>query len=204
RLGERIARAERERLGLLRRMEEIEPADLDAGELARGPLDERAWTELLVPELGRRLSQPGQGEADAAGGAAPPPRAALPARARRAARRPARAREPGARRLSHGARADPCGARGRESLVGARGAASGTRRAVREARAPARLLRPAAPRRGGRVSESRRPAPVLELPLVSLPSLHPCADCGACCSYVATQIDDPSTFQQYENIHWYL
>jgi hypothetical protein len=66
RLAERVARAERDRLALLRRMEEIEPTDLDAGELARGPLDERTWSELLVPELGRRLSEPGQGEADAA------------------------------------------------------------------------------------------------------------------------------------------
>jgi hypothetical protein len=66
RLRERVARAERARVALLRRVSEIEPADLDAGELARGPLDERAWTELLVPELGRRLSEPGQGEADAA------------------------------------------------------------------------------------------------------------------------------------------
>jgi len=66
RLAERIARAEHQRVALLRRMGEIEPADLDAGELARGPLDERAWTELLVPELGRRLSEPGEDEADAA------------------------------------------------------------------------------------------------------------------------------------------
>ena len=66
RLAERVARAERERLALLRRMEQVEPVDLDAGELARGPLDERAWTELLVPELGRRLSEPGRGEADSA------------------------------------------------------------------------------------------------------------------------------------------
>ena len=54
------------------------------------------------------------------------------------------------------------------------------------------------------MSESRRSAPVLELPLVTLPSAHPCSGCGACCTYVATQIDDPNTFQQYENIHWYL
>ncbi|HTO09530.1 MAG TPA: hypothetical protein VMR86_20940 [Myxococcota bacterium] len=65
RLGERIARAEHERVALLRRMGELEPAELDAGELARGPLDERAWTELLLPELGRRLGDPGDAEADA-------------------------------------------------------------------------------------------------------------------------------------------
>jgi len=54
------------------------------------------------------------------------------------------------------------------------------------------------------VTESRRIPRPLDLPLLTLPSVHPCADCGACCTYVATQIDDPSTFQQYENIHWYL
>jgi len=64
RLAERIARAERERTSLLRRVAEVEPADLDAGELARGPLDERAWTELLLPGFGRRLTEPEPDEAD--------------------------------------------------------------------------------------------------------------------------------------------
>jgi Fe-S-cluster containining protein len=44
----------------------------------------------------------------------------------------------------------------------------------------------------------------LELPLVSLPGSHPCSDCGQCCNYVATQIDDPTAFRDYENIFWYL
>jgi Fe-S-cluster containining protein len=44
----------------------------------------------------------------------------------------------------------------------------------------------------------------LELPLVELPGAHPCAGCGACCTYVATQIDDPTTFKDYENLFWYL
>ena len=64
RLAERIARAEHQRVALLRRMGEIEPADLDAGELARGPLDERSWTEVLVAALGRRLRDPNDGQAD--------------------------------------------------------------------------------------------------------------------------------------------
>jgi Fe-S-cluster containining protein len=46
--------------------------------------------------------------------------------------------------------------------------------------------------------------PSLELPLVDLPRAHPCADCGQCCTYVATQIDDPTTFKEYENLFWYL
>ncbi len=44
----------------------------------------------------------------------------------------------------------------------------------------------------------------LELPLAQLPGAHPCAGCGACCTYVATQIDDPTTFKDYENLFWYL
>lgn len=44
----------------------------------------------------------------------------------------------------------------------------------------------------------------LELPLVTLPGAHPCASCGECCTYVATQIDDPKSFREFENVHWYL
>jgi Fe-S-cluster containining protein len=47
-------------------------------------------------------------------------------------------------------------------------------------------------------------AGVLELPVVSLPKAHPCSNCGECCTYVATQIDDPQSFGDYENVHWYL
>ena len=47
-------------------------------------------------------------------------------------------------------------------------------------------------------------AGVLELPVLSLPKAHPCSGCGDCCTYVATQIDDPQSFGDYENIHWYL
>ena len=44
----------------------------------------------------------------------------------------------------------------------------------------------------------------LELPLVGLPSAHPCHDCAQCCRYIATQIEDPSSFRDYENLYWYL
>jgi len=51
---------------------------------------------------------------------------------------------------------------------------------------------------------SGRPSVTLDLPLVSLPGAHPCSGCGACCTYVATQIDNPTTFRQYENVYWFL
>jgi len=54
------------------------------------------------------------------------------------------------------------------------------------------------------LSESRVDSAKLELPLVSLPGAHPCANCGECCTYIATQIDDPGTFKEYENVRWYL
>ena len=44
----------------------------------------------------------------------------------------------------------------------------------------------------------------LELALADLPSAHPCHACGQCCRYVATEIDNPSSFDDYENLHWYL
>jgi hypothetical protein len=65
RLGQRVERAEAARIALLRRLAEIEPADLDAGELARGPLDERSWTEVLLPGLARRLKNRLDAELDA-------------------------------------------------------------------------------------------------------------------------------------------
>lgn len=51
------------------------------------------------------------------------------------------------------------------------------------------------------VSESSQS---LSLPLVSLPGDHPCKDCGHCCTYVAVEIDDPTSFKDYDNIYWYL
>lgn len=47
-------------------------------------------------------------------------------------------------------------------------------------------------------------AGVLELPVLRLPSAHPCHECGACCRYVATEIDNPTAFTDYDHIHWYL
>ena len=42
------------------------------------------------------------------------------------------------------------------------------------------------------------------LELLVLPSSHPCSACGACCSYVATEIDKPTTSRDYDQIRWYL
>ena len=44
----------------------------------------------------------------------------------------------------------------------------------------------------------------IELPLASLPGVHPCSECGHCCTYVSVEIDNPSTFGDYDNAHWYL
>jgi len=44
----------------------------------------------------------------------------------------------------------------------------------------------------------------LELPLVALPTSHPCHECGKCCHYIAVEIDRPTAFRDYENIYWYL
>ena len=44
----------------------------------------------------------------------------------------------------------------------------------------------------------------LELPMVALPESHPCQACGECCRYIATEIDAPTSMQDYEHIAWYL
>jgi Fe-S-cluster containining protein len=44
----------------------------------------------------------------------------------------------------------------------------------------------------------------MELPLLRLPSEHPCVDCAACCRYVAVEIDEPTTPKDYDQIHWYV
>ena len=44
----------------------------------------------------------------------------------------------------------------------------------------------------------------MELPLATLPQVHPCSGCGRCCTYVAVEIDNPSSFEEYDNIYWYL
>jgi len=63
-LARRIERAEQTREVFVRRGRELDPSELDAGELARGPLDERAWTEILLPGLGHRLMSSSVAEAD--------------------------------------------------------------------------------------------------------------------------------------------
>ena len=44
----------------------------------------------------------------------------------------------------------------------------------------------------------------IELPLATLPSAHPCNECGQCCTYIAVEIDNPSDFEDYDNMFWYL
>jgi len=51
---------------------------------------------------------------------------------------------------------------------------------------------------------SEKERTTMELPLALLPSVHPCSDCGECCRYVAVEIDKPTAFGDYENLHWYL
>ncbi len=44
----------------------------------------------------------------------------------------------------------------------------------------------------------------LELPMLDLPMAHPCSDCGKCCNYIAIEIDNPTSFKDYDNLYWYL
>ncbi len=46
------------------------PGELDSAELARGPLGERLWADLLLPWLARRLEHPGERAVDPSLGAA--------------------------------------------------------------------------------------------------------------------------------------
>ncbi|MCP4005721.1 MAG: hypothetical protein GY725_16145 [bacterium] len=55
RLERRLEEAERKREACLRRAAAMEFSDLDNGELARGPLDEPSWCEILLPWFGQRL-----------------------------------------------------------------------------------------------------------------------------------------------------
>jgi len=41
------------------------------------------------------------------------------------------------------------------------------------------------------------------LPIVK-ESEHPCFDCTKCCTYVAAEIDEPTTNKEYDYIVWYL
>jgi hypothetical protein len=42
------------------------------------------------------------------------------------------------------------------------------------------------------------------LPVIQKESDHPCFECAKCCTYVAIEIDDPSTNTEYDQIVWYL
>lgn len=48
------------------------------------------------------------------------------------------------------------------------------------------------------------PLDVMELPLVDLPKTHACTDCGDCCTYLAVEIDQPTSFTDLEHVFWYL
>ncbi len=55
-LAKRLRRAEVGGERALSKAAVRKPAELDTAELARGPLDERVWSELLLPWVGRRLA----------------------------------------------------------------------------------------------------------------------------------------------------
>ncbi|MFQ5515057.1 MAG: YkgJ family cysteine cluster protein [Myxococcota bacterium] len=59
-------------------------------------------------------------------------------------------------------------------------------------------------RDNGKANAAPRATGLLELPLLELPERHPCHECGACCRYVAVEIDKPTCFKDYDHIHWYL
>lgn len=71
------------------------------------------------------------------------------------------------------------------------------RSAPRAARAKADL---AQARKSIKVGSVRRTLPVINAPRAKVP----CLTCGLCCSYVAVEIDGPSTLQDATNILWYL
>ncbi len=53
----RIRRAEQLAARALSRAAARDPSDIDTAELARGPLDDPSWTEILLPGLVRRLAE---------------------------------------------------------------------------------------------------------------------------------------------------
>lgn len=42
------------------------------------------------------------------------------------------------------------------------------------------------------------------LPVIQKESDHPCFQCAKCCTYVAIEIDPPTTMKEYDYIVWYL
>ena len=51
---------------------------------------------------------------------------------------------------------------------------------------------------------TRRSLPIIASEPVSEPKQVPCLSCGLCCSYIAVDIEDPSTLRGATNILWYL
>jgi len=64
RLRKRLRRAEQIAARGLSRVAARNPGELDTAELARGPLDDRIWVEILLPELGLLLAGEEQGRGD--------------------------------------------------------------------------------------------------------------------------------------------
>ncbi len=42
------------------------------------------------------------------------------------------------------------------------------------------------------------------LPVIQKERDHPCFECTKCCTYVAIEIDEPTTMKEYDYIVWYL
>lgn len=65
---------------------------------------------------------------------------------------------------------------------------------------------------GGRKKAAKKAAPVrakLQLPVLNAGNLHAspkfgCAECGLCCTYVAIEVDGPSTAKRATELLWYL
>jgi Fe-S-cluster containining protein len=48
------------------------------------------------------------------------------------------------------------------------------------------------------------PKPPDLLPILQKESDHPCFQCARCCTYVAIEIDAPTTMREYDYVVWYL
>lgn len=53
-------------------------------------------------------------------------------------------------------------------------------------------------------SRKTQTKPTPALPFLTKQSSHPCFACAQCCTYIATQIDEPTTMTDYDHISWYL
>ncbi|MBW2281788.1 MAG: YkgJ family cysteine cluster protein [Deltaproteobacteria bacterium] len=56
----------------------------------------------------------------------------------------------------------------------------------------------------GHRGDTGEPEDTMELPLLELPGTHTCNDCGECCTYLAVEIDHPTSFEDIEHVFWYL